>query len=232
MLGVNYRPPHFHNGSAQTLTDVFAVHRVAGQTIDTLLGAADKADLLAFLQFIDGRTNIFESQADRSRIRSKPSRSRVGPTRGRPRRRRLGSPVDRGTQLVEAEEAREMEGRAARGQPFATRLLGTGGVGTLSAAAVSSSVMWRSASPRSFHSSEERLAAILPFVREHEVRLRMWSGLRHGPPQPRPPLLPLQGPTVARVHRPRLSAPSRRSWRWRSARRRRSMTCWQRSVRR
>ena len=65
MLGVNYSPPYFHNGSAQTLEEVFAVHLVAGQTIHDLLGDADEANLLAFLRSIDGRTNIFESQGDR-----------------------------------------------------------------------------------------------------------------------------------------------------------------------
>src|SRR5262249_30681339 len=61
MLGVNYSPPYFHNGSAETLQDVFAVHLVGGQTIDSLLSPADQASLLAFLQSVDGRTNIFES---------------------------------------------------------------------------------------------------------------------------------------------------------------------------
>ena len=37
---------------------------VTGQTIDSLLGATDRANLLAFLKSIDGRTNIFQSQAD------------------------------------------------------------------------------------------------------------------------------------------------------------------------
>src|SRR5262249_19356730 len=64
MLAVNYSPPFFHNGSAETLEDVFAVHLVGGQTIDTLLGAADRANLLAFLKSIDGRTTLFQSQAD------------------------------------------------------------------------------------------------------------------------------------------------------------------------
>jgi len=44
---------------------VFAVHLVNGQTIQNLLSAVDQANLLAFLQSIDGRTNIFESAADR-----------------------------------------------------------------------------------------------------------------------------------------------------------------------
>ena len=64
MLGVNYSQPYFHNGSAETLEDVFAVHLVNGQTIDALLGPADRSNLLAFLKSIDGRTNIFQSQGD------------------------------------------------------------------------------------------------------------------------------------------------------------------------
>jgi len=36
-----------------------------GQTIQNLLPAGDQANLLAFLKSIDGRTNIFESAADR-----------------------------------------------------------------------------------------------------------------------------------------------------------------------
>jgi hypothetical protein len=65
LLAINYSPPYFHNGSAETLQDVFAVHLVNGQTIQNLLSAVDQANLLAFLQSIDGRTNIFESAADR-----------------------------------------------------------------------------------------------------------------------------------------------------------------------
>jgi YVTN family beta-propeller protein len=65
MLGVNYSQPYFHNGSAETLQDVFAIHLVGGQTIQNLLSPGDQTNLLAFLQSIDGRTNIFESAGDR-----------------------------------------------------------------------------------------------------------------------------------------------------------------------
>jgi len=65
MLGVNYSPPYFHNGSAQTLEEVFTTHLVAGQTIQNLLADGDRTNLLAFLRSIDGRTDIFESQGDR-----------------------------------------------------------------------------------------------------------------------------------------------------------------------
>src|SRR5262245_13187301 len=64
MLAVNYSPPFFHNGSAETLEDWCAVHLVGGQTIYSLLGAADRGNLLAFLKSIDGGTNSFQSQAD------------------------------------------------------------------------------------------------------------------------------------------------------------------------
>jgi hypothetical protein len=65
MLGVNYSPPYFHNGSAQTLEEVFTTHLVAGQTIQNLLADGDRTNLLAFLRSIDGRTDTFESQGDR-----------------------------------------------------------------------------------------------------------------------------------------------------------------------
>src|SRR5262249_23309766 len=64
MLAINYSPPFFHNGSAETLEDVFAVHLVGGQTIHAPIGAAARANRLAFLKSIAGRTNIFQSQAD------------------------------------------------------------------------------------------------------------------------------------------------------------------------
>ena len=72
MLGVNYSPPYFHNGSAQTLEEVFAAHLVAGQTIHDLLADGDEANLLAFLRSIDGTTTIFQSQGD---IFKDPSRN-------------------------------------------------------------------------------------------------------------------------------------------------------------
>ena len=64
LLAVNYSPPYFHNGAAQTLEEVFQIHLVNGQTITDLLGDPDEANLLAFLRSIDGRTNIFKSNGD------------------------------------------------------------------------------------------------------------------------------------------------------------------------
>ena len=64
LLDVNYSPPYFHNGAAQTLEEVFQIHLVNGQTITDLLGDPDEANLLAFLRSIDGRTNIFKSNGD------------------------------------------------------------------------------------------------------------------------------------------------------------------------
>jgi mono/diheme cytochrome c family protein len=61
LLGVAYSPPYFHNGSAQTLEEVFAQHRIGGATIADTLSAADQANLLLFLQGLDGRTVIFDS---------------------------------------------------------------------------------------------------------------------------------------------------------------------------
>jgi hypothetical protein len=75
LLGVNYSAPYFHNGSAQTLEDVFAMHLVDGVTIATLLGDGDEANLLAFLRALDGRTAHFESDGD---IFKDPTRN-IGP---------------------------------------------------------------------------------------------------------------------------------------------------------
>jgi cytochrome c peroxidase len=75
LLGVNYSAPYFHNGLAQTLEDVFAVHLVDGVTIATLLGDGDEANLLAFLRALDGRTAHFESDGD---IFTDPTRN-IGP---------------------------------------------------------------------------------------------------------------------------------------------------------
>ena len=62
LLGVGHNAPYFHNGLAQTLERVFEIHRLpGGGTIADLAGAAD---LLDFVRAIDGRTAIFESDAD------------------------------------------------------------------------------------------------------------------------------------------------------------------------
>jgi cytochrome c peroxidase len=64
LLGVNYTAPYFHDGGAQTLEEVFEQHLVNGQTIHDLLSDPDQTDLLVFLRALDGRTTIFESDAD------------------------------------------------------------------------------------------------------------------------------------------------------------------------
>ena len=49
LLGVRYHAPYFHNGSAQNLNQVFAQHRLGAGTIATQLSAAEKSDLVAFV---------------------------------------------------------------------------------------------------------------------------------------------------------------------------------------
>jgi hypothetical protein len=65
LLGVGQNAPYFHNGGAQTLEQVFAMHLLpSGQTIANDLSGADQDALLDFLEALDGRTPIFESDAD------------------------------------------------------------------------------------------------------------------------------------------------------------------------
>jgi YVTN family beta-propeller protein len=68
LLGVGYHTPYFHDGSAQTLEDVFARHTLTigaiTAPINTQVPAQDRANLLVFLNAIDGRTDILRSQAD------------------------------------------------------------------------------------------------------------------------------------------------------------------------
>ncbi len=64
LLGIGFHAPYFHNGVAQTLTDVFAQHGLGGGTIATTLGAAQQASLLDFLNSLDGRTPIQRSDGD------------------------------------------------------------------------------------------------------------------------------------------------------------------------
>jgi len=63
LLGIGFHAPYFHNGAAQTLTDVFAQHGLGGGTIATTLGGA-QANLLDFLTSLDGRTPIQQSDGD------------------------------------------------------------------------------------------------------------------------------------------------------------------------
>jgi YVTN family beta-propeller protein len=63
LLGVGNNAPYFHNGLAQTLEQVFEIHQLPGGGTIADLGGAD--DLLDFVAAIDGRTDIFRSDADR-----------------------------------------------------------------------------------------------------------------------------------------------------------------------
>ncbi|MDD5578991.1 MAG: beta-propeller fold lactonase family protein [Methylobacter sp.] len=64
LLGANVNAPYFHNGSAQTLEQVFDQHGFGSGTIATSFNAADQGNLLALLKTIDGRTPLFESDGD------------------------------------------------------------------------------------------------------------------------------------------------------------------------
>ncbi len=64
LLGVRFSAPYLHNGSATILADVFTQHKLNGGTIDDQLSKTQKADLLKFLNTIDGRTEPFLSDAD------------------------------------------------------------------------------------------------------------------------------------------------------------------------
>jgi YVTN family beta-propeller protein len=62
LLGVGHSAPYFHDGSAPTLDDVFARHKLGSGTIAT--SVAGLADLKAFLDTIDGSTDTFASDTD------------------------------------------------------------------------------------------------------------------------------------------------------------------------
>jgi hypothetical protein len=64
LLGVGSSAPYLHNGSAETLEDLFAQHQIPGGTIASELDAAEQATLATFLRSIDGRSAIFRSQGD------------------------------------------------------------------------------------------------------------------------------------------------------------------------
>ncbi len=65
LLGIGYSKPYFHDGSAQTLDDVFARHLVpGGGTFTATFNASQLSDLRAFLNTIDGATAPFRSAAD------------------------------------------------------------------------------------------------------------------------------------------------------------------------
>ena len=63
-MSVGAHAPYFHNGSAQTLEDVFDQHDLGGNPISTELGGGDQTVLLAFLRSLDGRTTLLRSETD------------------------------------------------------------------------------------------------------------------------------------------------------------------------
>ena len=64
LLGVGSHAPYLHNGEAQTLSAVFPLHTLGTGTIATTLTAQQQADLIVFLNSIDGQTVTFRSQGD------------------------------------------------------------------------------------------------------------------------------------------------------------------------
>lgn len=64
LLGLRYTTPYLHDGSAQTLEDVFARHGLGAGTIATALSAQDLEDLKTFLLTIDASTTLTTSETD------------------------------------------------------------------------------------------------------------------------------------------------------------------------
>ena len=72
LLSINYHAPYLHRGQAQTLADVFPLHGLGPggsvfpptTTIQTQLTALQRANLLVFLQSIDGTTAHIPSDGD------------------------------------------------------------------------------------------------------------------------------------------------------------------------
>jgi hypothetical protein len=67
LLGIGYHAPYLHRGQAQTLKDVFPLHRlpaVENKFISEALTPAEQADLLVFLKAIDGTTDPLRSEGD------------------------------------------------------------------------------------------------------------------------------------------------------------------------
>jgi cytochrome c peroxidase len=69
LLSIRYHAPYLHHGEAQTLDEVFPLHALgaSGQTIASTLSSGEAADLLAFLNAIDGRTDALHSEGDKFR---------------------------------------------------------------------------------------------------------------------------------------------------------------------
>jgi hypothetical protein len=64
LLSTRYHAPYLHRGQAQTLADVFPLHALGAGTIASTLNAQDQADLLVFLNAIDGTTDPLRSDGD------------------------------------------------------------------------------------------------------------------------------------------------------------------------
>jgi YVTN family beta-propeller protein len=72
LLSINYHAPYLHRGQAQTLDEVFALHGLGigasgfppTTTIQTELSPLERANLLMFLQSIDGTTASLRSEGD------------------------------------------------------------------------------------------------------------------------------------------------------------------------
>lgn len=70
LLGIGMTAPYFHNGSAATLPEVFALHELpaaSGQTIAESLSPTELEALELFLERLDGRTSPVASEADQFR---------------------------------------------------------------------------------------------------------------------------------------------------------------------
>jgi hypothetical protein len=67
LLGVGYHAPYLHNGGAQTLDQVFALHGLGDGTIESTLSAANRENLVVFLNTIDGSTGQLRSEGDNFR---------------------------------------------------------------------------------------------------------------------------------------------------------------------
>jgi len=68
LLSIAYHAPYLHDGAAETLQAVFPLHQLPqfpGKTIATELNATQQAQLLLFLNSIDGRTATFQSEAEK-----------------------------------------------------------------------------------------------------------------------------------------------------------------------
>lgn len=66
LLGVTYSGPYFHDGSAHTLEEVAARHKIGteGKTIAAALSAQEVADVLAFVRGIDDATPTMPNATD------------------------------------------------------------------------------------------------------------------------------------------------------------------------